>query len=253
MSANIFNDIIKPYLLLFFSFFIIGLCSCDEDSALSDLEFDDPSVIKPTVTILKEVNGNNINQEVEVYLYDKNHDQIQLKNGDVYLNGEEMILKDNWLTDAKYYSGIEIIKNISYPKNYYFEVEFYNGDNYDISIRTQPNEFTELNVASRYPKNENILISWNKFDVYYAISADITVYYIENDNVETSSLNINFPEYSAKNGSYELSKSYFNFDDSIYKIDIKLSTVAEGLVDQNFMNGAFAKSINSISASVELY
>jgi hypothetical protein len=61
----------------------LGFQSCSK-SALSDIELEDPSLIKVSVRIAQDYDNN---KEVQVFIRDKNNRPVQLENGWVEVNG----------------------------------------------------------------------------------------------------------------------------------------------------------------------
>ena len=68
---------------------IVFLSACD--SALSDVELEDPSLIHPYIKAIREIKyDNTIDYRFEAWLYDKNYNLVELKNGVVKLENTIM-------------------------------------------------------------------------------------------------------------------------------------------------------------------
>lgn len=85
---------------------IILIWGCSEDSPLSDIVINDPALLKPEIkiTLHKNSEGEIIFQTINAFLYDKNNNTVQLKNGGVFVNGMALETKNMLFSSGKYYS-----------------------------------------------------------------------------------------------------------------------------------------------------
>lgn len=240
----------KIVVLLLSLMFIYG---CIEDSALSDVDLENPSLIRPMIEVYKHTSsGSSSVQHIAVFLYDKNDNLIKLQNGKVFVNGNEMVLKDIILTDAKYYSGTEVIGNVKFPENYIFDVVLTDDKTYRSTVLTQAVELTELNAPVRHPKIHDLRLSWNKTDIKNPLTLEMLVDYTENDTNKTSAYKIEIPTNNINEASYIISSQYFTNNPNSYKVYLNLVSETSGVMNNNFRSGGSIKSINSISRNVSL-
>lgn len=239
------------YLLLLLS--IILIQSCVEDSALSDVEFDNPSLIKPDIELFKHVaaDGSSI-QHIVAMLYDKNGNLIRLNNGKVLVNQQEMMLKDYLLGNGKYYSGTEVIGDIEYPKNYKFDIILSNDKLYDLEITTPSTEFAYLNTETEHSKTEDLIITWNPLPAGIPIDLQLLVYYRESDTDASITYNLNNIHIN-KGYMFEIPSHYFTTNPKTYKVNINITSYVNGSFNNEFMNGSKIVSVNSISKEVKIY
>jgi hypothetical protein len=239
------------FLLLLLTIILVQACA--EDSVLSDIELDNPSLIKPNVEFYKHVSSDASNiQHIVALLYDKNGNLIRLNNGKVLVNQKEMILKDYLLSNGKYYSGKEVIGDIEYPKNYKFDIILSNDKSYDLEITTQGTEFAYLNLETEHSKTENLIITWNPFTSSIPIDLQLLVYYRENDINATKTYNVK-NIHTNSGYMFEIPSNYFTSNPETYKVNVEITSYVNGSVHSEFMNGSKIVSINSISKEVTIY
>ena len=123
---NIHEDMLRIFsmrkLLLFFTAIMFSLLnSCVQESALSDVDIDDPSIIKPVISIDKSINTNSIIYTNITWLFDKNNNSIELKSGEVKMNNIDMTLKRG-INNEPYYT-IEPFDILPFRLDYTYESE----------------------------------------------------------------------------------------------------------------------------------
>ena len=81
--------IIKKAVFIFAA--TLFLCSCKENSPLSDVELNNPGLVSPEITLSKHKNELGItNTSLKVYLNDKNNNSINLLKGSIELNNQPL-------------------------------------------------------------------------------------------------------------------------------------------------------------------
>ena len=138
-------------------FIILGLfiltSSCLKDSSLSDVELSDPSLIQPSISLTRtRDNSGLVQSKIDVFLWDKNFNSIELKKGKVSVNGQIMQLKKVVITDAPYYTIDPSILKVELNKSYTFTIELSDGKLYQASITTQAIDLTGLLLPNTYYK-----------------------------------------------------------------------------------------------------
>ena len=252
---NIHEDMLRIFsmrkLLLFFTAIMFSLLnSCVQESALSDVDIDDPSIIKPVISIDKSINTNSIIYTNITWLFDKNNNSIELKSGEVKMNNIDMTLKRG-INNEPYYT-IEPFDILPFQLNYTYESEISLSDEevYTSRVTTRGKDLYQLNVPAEHNKNEDIQISWADIEndeelvltMVLTGSDDSTTY------IDVYKFNISYP----LSGSYTVSKNYFINRPEINKAQLTLEAINTGEINNSFMNGSKITSTISITRYTNL-
>src|SRR5687767_5324092 len=133
--------------------------SCE--SALSDMEITDPSLLHTTFVAERALLDNGtVLYSLHANLFDKNLASIELKNGQVKVNGQQMSVTELLNISTYHIPGATVGLNTDYN----FEVVLANGESYAGTVTTQEKTFTTLTVPSTSTANSDLTISWQ--DVY---------------------------------------------------------------------------------------
>lgn len=211
------------------------LSSCMEDSALSDVEISDPSLIQPDISLYRiRDNSGLLTSKIEVFIWDKNYNSIELKKGSVSVNGQIMQLKKLPLTGAPYYTIDTSILKVELNKLYTFTISLGDGKLYQSSINTQSIDLTSLILPAAYNKQDNMTISWAGHDISSEFNIQLACDY-NKDNTYGQTSDLFTPNQQERTtGTYVISKSYFNQQAGIYKATVTLTSKARGTVDSRF-------------------
>lgn len=120
-------------------------------SPLSDLEVTDADLLHPKFTVEKTINeGGNTNNSILAYIGDKNGASVELKNGKVICNGEEMKYSLlNYQGEGKIKSG----------KTYEFDVVLPNETSYKGSV-TGAKDIKGIQWPKKLEKNKAVHMRW---------------------------------------------------------------------------------------------
>ena len=228
------------------------LNSCTEDSALSDVEISDPSIIAPYILVSRNIDeNNNFNSKTEVWLYDKNGNSIELKKGEVRLNHMRMNLKKLAITNAPYYSGENIVSKVELNTNYSFEIELSDGKIYSANVQTQAKDINQLSLPSNYNKQNDMDISWQEIYLHDKMDVQLNRYFMTNTSGGQSFITLNIPSTNILKGTYTITKDNFNnLDGNCYKAIITVSGIKNGTIDNRFNSNR--KIISGYSIAKEI-
>jgi hypothetical protein len=225
------------------------LTGCTEDSALSDVEISDPSIIAPYILVSRSIDeNNNFDSKIEVWLYDKNGNSIELKKGEVRLNHTKMSLKKLILTKAPYYSGENVVSKVELNTNYSFEIELSDGKIYAASIQTQDKDLNQLSLPINYSKQNDMDISWKEIYMHDKMDVQLNRYIKTDTSGGQSFTTLNIPPLNISKGSFTVTKDNFNnLKDNCYKAIITVIGTKNGTIDNSFSSNKKIISAYSIA------
>jgi hypothetical protein len=168
-----------------YSLFVLLLfSSCIQESPLSDVELDDPSLIAPTLKLEKETEGGINTSLIEVWLFDRNFNSFVLKNGSLRLNKIPMELQR---TDAALvasglpYYDCAALGDVKHNTTYTLEVVLSNKETYTASIKT-PAMDLGLVLPESFDPDKGFEISWDNSTQYDEMEFSIWQYYGSGDS-----------------------------------------------------------------------
>jgi hypothetical protein len=214
--------------------FILLFSNCE--SALSDIEITDPSVLQTHFVVERSLlNDGRIINSVHTTIFDKNLASVELKNGHIKVNGQQMSITEI-LNISTYYIP-EATVNLN--KDYVFEMVLANGDIHTGTIKTPEKTFTSLTVPPDNTVDSDLTISWS--DVYVhddlIISLNLTS---PAGTVPGTTFNLTPEQMQA--GSFVIPKSNFATPAGITSVLITLTGANYGTIDQEFRSGSSAIS-----------
>ena len=219
---------------------IIG---CKENSALSEVELNNPRLISPEIVITKHVNElGREKTSLVVYLNDKNDDSIDLLNGSVSLNKKTLGVYFNG--EAPYYSLGNV--GLIAQRNYTFNVRLADGQVYPCSINSPKKLLTNMSVPDYHDIKSPLIVSWsntNESNTGYSIE-------ISSDNITEE---IELIPFQARMGSYIIPSSllYHLNHGKRGDVYVTIKSCTSGKVDPKF-NGGSIKIVESICKQVTL-
>jgi len=231
------------------------LNSCTQDSALSDVEINDPSVIAPFIAVSRNIDNNNIfSSKIIVWLYDKNGCSIELKKGEVRLNHTRMLLKRLAITNAPYYSGENSLTKVELNANYTIEIELGDGKVYAASVQTQAKDLNQLTLPSYYSKQNNMNISWKDIYLHDNMEVQLIRYFSADSSGGQSFKTIPLPLANISTGNYILSKDNFNLQEgNCYKALITVSGTKNGVIDSRLNLNSKIVSVYSVAKEIIIH
>lgn len=215
--------------------------SCE--SPLSELEINDPSLIRPDISLRRvRDNNNRLTTSIDVYFYDKNLNTVQLKNGSVHVNGHIMKVENLPIFGGPYYTINTSIVQVKLSTLYLFTIELSDGKKYEASITTQAEDLYELNIPSDHDKLKNLVVEWKSKDTHNDIQIDLTCDY--QNNVESGqTFNSFFPDGTEiNNGTFSIPSSCFTEEPGIYKASISVWSKSYGKIDAGFRENSVIHS-----------
>lgn len=218
------------------------------DSALSDVRLTDPSVIclKADMSQIKSINGST-SQSIQVILEDKNHNDIELKDGKVLVNNVEMDLEHSLLGGGPYYVMTSNQVKTTIDSLFTFTIVLADSHKYNSTIRTQKKDLNFLILPESHNKTDSLKIKFGLFDSESFKTIAIT------KTLKGDSLNDIFYSHSydsrtltfVDTGYIVLAPSYF--EPNLDHIDIKITSEKSGTPNASLRNGSY------VTCTLELY
>ena len=235
--------IIKKAVFIFAA--TLFLCSCKENSPLSDVELNNPGLVSPEITLSKHKNELGItNTSLKVYLNDKNNNSINLLKGSIELNNQPLGVHTE-ISGAPYYSfdNIQLVPK----RKYQFDIKMADDKVYPCSIYSPEKSIGEFDVPEYHDRNTSLIVSWDKINI------DDTECLIEIEG-ELGSEEIVLSTSQMKAGTCFITPALFNIvnkGEMQKDVLITLRSINYGKVDPRF-NGGSIKIIESVSRQVSL-
>jgi len=223
---------------------VFSLVSCLEgsDSDLSNEKVTDPNLLSPHIEITKTIeNGSfydfDVEENIELMLYDKDKKRVTLDEGSVYVNSSEMRTDFGFMRGNIYvpdsYSSISFGENSSFD----FEIELEDGRSYLAFVRA-PKLFPNLYVLDEYSSDDQIEIEWVRPEGVREIKLNIEYLYTRDgedvgyggveEEIDIKSDNFHIvPEFRKELGD----------GSKLRKIIVSLAFINRGIVDSSFAGG----------------
>ncbi len=230
------------------------ITSCD--SALSDVEFDDPSLIKPWIKVIREEKiETGLNYRTEVFIFDKNYNLIELKNGGVKINETQMMLRtvgypvidelDYAISQGKYYIPQSSFPDIELNTLYIFNIELSDGEEFSSFVITHEDVFNQVNVPATHNSEENMIISWEVVNDYpIRIFAEYTLQ--SNDGTHHHSTHITVPDSLLEIGNYTIDSTFFAEHETNYETLFRIKNYKSGVINEAFQDTSIINSIHIV-------
>ena len=236
------------YIIPVISMIIMLLAGCVENSALSDVEIEDPSVIKPIVEINKSLSANSVMFTTTAWLYDKNGNSIELKSGKVIMNDIPMNVKYTG-NDVPYYQLDYSALPFKINTTYSLDVTLSDGESYSASVTTREKDIKSFIVPAEHNKNNDLVLSWGESVSNEKLVLKMSLLGKTDTTVFVDDKEISITD--TKAGSFTVPKSYFD-KPGYYHADLTLTSLKTGAMSKSFMNGSKITSTISISRSLSL-
>lgn len=228
------KNIIIP---LLFITAILLIMRCAQNSALSDVEITDPSLLKVTIEMQRTQDQNgSIFPTINAYLYDKNDNYVSLKNGALYVNGIMMQLQNLPIGNLPYYTASGLI-NFTIDSLYTFTIMLADSSKHFFTVRTQTQDIYAFTVPTNISRHVALNVSWLNKDTTGTIFIESTGH---------GELQVAYPD----SGTYSF-PPYFFSDTTYSSIYVNLHSLKYGTIDQAFRNGSYIKSEIIIDRSVK--
>jgi hypothetical protein len=202
------------------------------DSALSDLEITDPGLLQPHFVVERALlQDGSVVAGLTTTILDKNLASVELKNGQVKVNGQQMSTTE--LLNITIYHIPSATVNLD--TDYDFEVVLSNGQSYSGSVTTPAKTFTALTVPSNPSINEDMTISWQ--DVYVHDDLIITLD-LTSPAGTVPGATFTLTSEQMEQGSFVIPKSNFATPSGVTSVTIKLTGTNYGTIDPEFRSGS---------------
>ena len=225
-------------LLLLFVMVVLLITGCAQNSALSDVEITDPSLLRVTIEMQRTLDQNgSLFPTINAYLYDKNDDNVSLKNGALYVNGIMMQLQNLPIGNLPYYTASGLI-NFTIDSLYTFTIMLADSSKHFFTIRTQTQDIYSFTVPTSISRHVALNVSWLNKDTSGTIFIESTGH---------GELQVSDPA----SGAYSF-PPYFFSDTTYSSIYVNLHSMKYGTIDTAFRKGSYIGSEIIIDRSVNL-
>jgi hypothetical protein len=218
-----------------------------QESSLSDVEIDDPALLKPEIKIKKSVNvrGNAI-YAYEAFIYDKNDDLVELKNGEATIEGEPMTVA-RMLGDLPYYRLDPPGKlPFLFDTTYTITITLPNGERYPSTAMTQPMDMTAFVVPAEHDGDSAMTVTWSPADPEAVMTLEALYRSAEGSGIETYQIN------QPGSGRFTVPATLFAMESGVTEVEFTLYNEYFGEINPAFMSGASVVSRISIEAECSI-
>lgn len=213
--------------------FVGALVWCSCSSPLSDVPISEPSVLRAVAVAERDIGvTNGITSFLQLSLRDKHEEWVELKEGNVTVNGLAMSY-DGW--------GSYVRNDAVQPDaNYTYKITLSDGSKYSCQVHT-PKDLHQFDVPSEYDRKSPLTLTWQESDGAAQARIDLA------DASQTFSY---YPYASA--GSYTLQPSAFDKFQAGATIRVTLTFTTNGSADPRLMSTSTAYGSFSISRNLLL-
>jgi len=210
-------------------------------SSLSDIELEDPSILKVYPTIVKYINLDSTVIESHVFslrIKDKTDHCVELKKGRVLCNNVEMESYTDLI--GPYYIAPTGSLTVTDNTLYTFVVELADGEQYSSNVFVDDSylKFLETPSSWIWTDEDSLTISWNKpnddytSQIYWNIFLNDTIN--SGDKIISGWIDVTDSNY------YKFPPSFFTYEydeNIVEKLRIELESEKEGQINDNFYRG----------------
>lgn len=242
---------IQRIFYIYLAILAITFVGCVKESPLSDVELTDPSIVRPEIKFVRMKDNNTLTTLIGAWIYDKNDNSIELKNGSVLINSKEMVVRK--LGESPYYSGIEVIPEIQLGLTYMVEIKLNPSQSYYASIVIPDKDLSNLTIPSRQNKYEDMKISWTDVVPTRALKLTITNFYRKDNQDLLGFITMDIPPANLATGEYTIKAGLFSGYPNIYKTTIELKSVTNGSIYAGFLKGSKITCDMSVTKSCDVF
>ena len=225
---------------------------CIEDSPLSEISLTDPSIIEPHIFLSRSIDLNNIfTHEIEVWIFDKNNNTVEILDGGISVNGLDLLVKYASITNAPYYSDNGEI-DILLDSLYSVSIMLSDGEKYYASVRIQDNDLNLFNVPETHNHLQDLPVSWQEIDENIPMSISMGYYFGNSSKDGMGFKQIDIPEENLPLGYYDIPSAYLSDPEDIYHVSLTLTSRKNGTIDNEFKSGSYIVSNLSIKADCDI-
>ena len=202
------------------------------DSALSDVEITDPSLLQTHFVVERSLqHDGSVLESLRANIFDKNLASVELKNGHIKVNGEQMSETEILNISTYHIPGADVELNTQYE----FELVLANGNVHKGIVTTQPKAFTALVVPADPAVDSDMTISWQDTYVHDDLIVSISL--------TTASGSVPGPTFTMTDeqmeaGTFTIPKSAFATPQGVTGATITLAGAKYGTIDPKFRTGS---------------
>jgi hypothetical protein len=227
------NDVFKHSRLvatLFVFAVMVFFSNCE--SALNDIEITDPSVLQTHFVVEHSVlSDGTVLNSLHSTILDKNLASVELKNGSVKVNGQQMSIAEILGISTYHIPAATVSLNTDYN----FEMVLANGQSYNGTVKSQAKAFTSVTAPATSKADSDLTISWQDIYVHDALIISL--------NLTTPSATVPGPTFELttaqmQSGTFVIPKSAFASTPGITSVTIILTGAKYGTIDSKFRSGS---------------
>jgi hypothetical protein len=202
------------------------------ESALSDIEITDPSVLQPHFVVERSLlSDGTVLGALQTTILDKNLASVELKNGKVKVNGQQMTVAEILNISTYHIPSATVNLNTDYT----FEIVLANGQSHIGTVKSQAKTFTTVTTPATSKADSDLPISWQDVYVHDAL--------IISTNLITPTATVPGPTYELTTaqmqaGAFVIPKSAFASTPGITAVTITLTGAKYGTFDSKFRTGS---------------
>ncbi len=218
-------------------------------SPLSNTDITDPSTLQPQIQVIKSTDSTGSMYNYRADIYDRQSRYVELKDGGVSVNGEQLILVRSLL--GSYYLTDDHIVKYQFNTKYNFIVTLSDGSQYTASVTTPSTELSNFFAPSEQVKTQNMRVSWTNPDTGATMYFMLTIYFKTDTSAGVQSNKVSIP--NPRLGTFDLTPSDFvATQGTSTAVDITLNSEDQGQIDSRFYFSSRAYSHQMITKSVNL-
>ena len=233
------------YLLIILA--ALGHWSCQ--SPLSNTDITDPSSLQPQIQVIKDTDSTGSIYNYRADLYDQHSRYVELKDGGINVNGEQLILVRGVL--GSYYLTDDHIVKYQLNTKYNFIITLSDHSQYTASVTTPSAELSNFGVPTEQDSTQSMKVSWVNPDTSATMYLTLVIYFKTDTSAGFQSSKVVIP--NPHLGTFDLPPSDFLAKQGkSTAIDITLHSEILGQIDSRFFFGSRAYSHQMITKSLTL-
>jgi hypothetical protein len=210
----------------------VTLCFSNCESALSDIEITDPGVLQTHFVVERALlNDGTVLNSLHTTIFDKNLASVELKNGQVKVNGQKMSVTEILNISTYHIPAATVTLNTDYN----FEMVLANGQTHTGTVKSQEKGFTAVTVPASNKADSDLTISWQ--DAYVHDDLTITLS-LTTPSATVPGTTYELTDAQMQAGTFVIPKSAFAATPGITSVTITLNGAKYGTIDSKFRTGS---------------
>jgi hypothetical protein len=216
--------------MMFLLFAAFSFTGCE--SPLSDVEITDPSLLQTNFAVERSLlDDGTVTASLHANIFDKNLASIQLKNGKVKVNGQEMSLTEILNITTYHIPSASVNLNTTYN----FEIILPNGQTHTGAVTTQGKTFTSMTVPQTGSVNSDLTVSWQDVYVHDVLTISLG---LKTSTANVAGATFTLTPQQMQAGTFVIPKSNFASPEGITEVTVTLSGAKYGTIDPKFRSGS---------------